>query len=108
MPSGMTLDSLNSRFEGSYLILFLLPFGVSMVTRMHPELVDRPLVIAVPFSLPRSMRHCLRIIHATRAPVASHTDSAGRNAARLRERRFLRSDIRKNLVLMFSVTVMAF
>jgi hypothetical protein len=30
------------------LILFLLPFGVSMVMTMHRELLDRPLVIAVP------------------------------------------------------------
>ena len=41
MPSGITLDSLNCRLEGSYLILFLLPLGVSMVTRMHLELFDR-------------------------------------------------------------------
>ena len=37
MPSCITLDSLNCRREGSYLILFLLPLGVSMVTeqRLH-------------------------------------------------------------------------
>lgn len=48
MPSGITLDSLNLRLEGSYLILFLLPFGVSMVTTIRPELCERPLFAAVP------------------------------------------------------------
>ena len=48
MPSGITLDSLNFPLEGSYLILFLLPFGVSIVTTMHLELSERPLFTAVP------------------------------------------------------------
>ena len=32
MPSGMTLESLNFPLEASYLILFLLPLGVSIMT----------------------------------------------------------------------------
>ena len=50
----------------------------------------------------------LTIVQAARAPVASHTDSAGRNVTRRGERFFRRSDIRKNFFLMFSVNVMAF
>jgi len=47
MPSGITFESLNFRLEGSYLILFLLPFGVSMMTSTGLETAEEPFLEAV-------------------------------------------------------------
>src|SRR3954462_5575928 len=106
MPSGIPFESLNCRLEGSYLILFLLPFGVSIVTTTHLEVSDPLLFASVP-SWRFTFISLLAAAQATSAAVASHTASVGRNIDCRGERFCLRFDTRRYLVLMFWVMTRA-
>src|SRR5204863_435641 len=71
MPSGMTLESLSFSLDESYLILFLLPFGVSMITSTRIGPSEAPFVLTV-------LRFILKLLHQWRChaislAVADHT-----------------------------------
>ena len=78
LPSGITLDSLNFRVERSYFILFLLPFGVSMMTQTGAAAAEERFREVDPDFLFGVISPSIAQSLRNECSVATHTGSAGR------------------------------